>query len=37
VIAADADNCERLADAAIKHGLDRGWLENYDEESYCIA
>jgi hypothetical protein len=26
-----------LADRAIAHGLSRGWLEQYDDESYCMA
>jgi len=34
---ATKDNCDALADKAIAHGLDRGWLEKYDEESFCIA
>jgi hypothetical protein len=37
VIGATEDNCEDLADKAIAHGLDRGWLEKYDEESYDMA
>ena len=31
------DNCHALADAAIQHGTDAGWIELYDEESYVIA
>jgi hypothetical protein len=34
---ATKDNCDDMADKAITHGLDRGWLEKYDEESFCIA
>jgi hypothetical protein len=37
VIGASKNNCGKLADQAIAHGLDRGWLEKYDEESFCIA
>lgn len=34
---ASKDKSSDLADKAIAHGLDRGWLEKYDEESFCIA
>ena len=37
VSGATNDNCDDLAAKAIAHGLDRGWLEKYDEESFCIA
>ena len=37
VIGATNENCNELAEKAIAHGLDSGWLENYDEESFCIA
>jgi hypothetical protein len=30
-------NCLALADAAIQHGEETGWIESYDEESYVIA
>ena len=30
-------NCYALADAAIQHGQDTGWIESYDEESFVIA
>jgi hypothetical protein len=30
-------NALTLADKAIAHGLAAGWLECYDEESFCIA
>ena len=29
--------CNYLAVDAIQHGLQTGWLEKYDEESFCIA
>ncbi len=28
---------KKLAKLAVQHGLDRGWLESYDEESFCMA
>ena len=31
------ENCLALADAAINHGTETGWIESYDEESYVIA
>ena len=37
VIGATKENCDDLADKAIAHGLDRGWLEKYDDESFCMA
>lgn len=27
----NAENCDRLADAAIQHGLESGWLARYDD------
>ncbi len=27
----------KLAGMAIQHGLTRGWLERYDDNSFCIA
>ena len=34
-----ASNCLWLADAAIRHGLETGWLERYDdiEDAYVMA
>ena len=37
VSGATKDNCDDLADKAIAHGMDRGWLEKYDEDSFCLA
>jgi hypothetical protein len=34
---ATRSNCEKLAEAAINHGKESGWIESYDEESYCMA
>ena len=31
------ENCERLAILAVNHGIDAGWLEKYDDKSFCIA
>jgi hypothetical protein len=32
-----AADAKRQASNAIKHGLERGWLERYDNESFDIA
>lgn len=37
VVEATKDNCKNLAAAAINHGLKTGWLEKYDDQSFCIA
>ena len=37
VTGATKANCDDLAGKAIAHGLDRGWLEKYDDESFCLA
>jgi hypothetical protein len=37
VIEANTGNFRGLADKAIEHGLSTGWLERYDEKSFCIA
>jgi hypothetical protein len=34
---ATRQNCEHLAELAIQHGKETGWIENYDDESFCMA
>jgi hypothetical protein len=31
------ENCNEFASDAIAHGLGAGWIEKYDDESYCLA
>jgi hypothetical protein len=33
----NAETAERDARNAIDHGTQHGWLEAYDEESFCMA
>jgi hypothetical protein len=35
--AVNSDNAITMAFAAINHGFSTGWIEAYDEESFCIA
>ena len=37
VSTATPGNFRGLADKAVEHGLSTGWLERYDDESFCIA
>jgi|688.fasta_scaffold126019_9 hypothetical protein len=34
---ATKENSVFLAEEAIANGMNNGWLEKYDEQSYCIA
>lgn len=37
-VGADRNNCEHLAQVAIDHGFETGWITNYEEDDcYVIA